>query len=118
MIEIINIITIFTKSHILCHSNLVHTLVSYFSNIHFNVILLSNSRSLELFLPLRFTDQNFICISHFSYVMPNNMSVVVKRYRFGVVGIHNLCTVLCEVFAFCIQNKKYNYYTAFVNVIS
>jgi len=38
----------------------------YFPEIHSNIILPSTPRSSELFLPFRFSNQNFVCISYFS----------------------------------------------------
>jgi hypothetical protein len=42
--------------------NPAHKSPSYFSKIRFNIIL-STSRSSDLFFPSRFPDQNFVCIS-------------------------------------------------------
>jgi hypothetical protein len=53
--------------HILSHMNPVHTIPPYFPEIHSNIILLSTSRSSEWFLPFRFSDQNFVSISHLSH---------------------------------------------------
>jgi hypothetical protein len=64
--------TIFTRA---CHwslswgrMNSVHTLPPYFLIIHLNIILLSMSSSSKWSLPLRFSDHNFVHISHLPHV--------------------------------------------------
>jgi hypothetical protein len=42
----------------------IHALPAYFPNIHSNIILPSTPRSFVLSLPFRFSNQNFLCISH------------------------------------------------------
>jgi len=60
----------------LCHQQLTighypkplesaHTCTSYFFKIHFNIILPSTCRSRKWPLSLRFSNHNFVCISHF-----------------------------------------------------
>jgi hypothetical protein len=44
----------------------VHTFPPYFPKIHSNIILSSTTRSSEWSLPFRFSDQNFVRISHLS----------------------------------------------------
>jgi hypothetical protein len=51
---------------VLRHMNLVHNSPPYFYKIHCNINFPSTSRSSELPLPFRFSDQNFIRISNFS----------------------------------------------------
>jgi len=41
-----------------------HSPPPYFPKIHFNIIFSSTTRSSKRFLPLRFSNQNVICISH------------------------------------------------------
>jgi hypothetical protein len=49
---------------ILSQMNRVHTLQTCFYKIHFNIILPSTSRSFELCLPFRLSNQNFVRISY------------------------------------------------------
>jgi hypothetical protein len=50
----------------LSQMNPVHTFPPCFRNIHLNVISPSTPLSYEWSLPFRFSDQNFVCISHLS----------------------------------------------------
>jgi hypothetical protein len=52
---------------ILTHTNPAHTFPSYFPNIHSNITLPSTPRSSEWSRPFRFSNQNFVCISHLSH---------------------------------------------------
>jgi len=63
------IVTVVTET---CPWNLlwassIHILTPCFSNTHFNIFLLSTPTSPDLGLPLRFSDQNYVVISHFSH---------------------------------------------------
>jgi len=51
---------------ILGQMNPVYTFTPYLPHINPNIISPSTPRSSEWFLPFRFSDQNFICISHLS----------------------------------------------------
>jgi hypothetical protein len=51
---------------ILSQINTFHNLPSYFSKIRSNIILPSMPRSSEWSLPFRFSDHNFVCVSHLS----------------------------------------------------
>jgi len=53
---------------VLSHMHPLHSFPSYFPKIHSNIISLPMPRSSEWFLPFRFSDQNFVCISHLSHV--------------------------------------------------
>jgi hypothetical protein len=58
--------------HIRRHINPVHTLPFFFFNIHFNIIVLSTSRSSMRSYPFWNSDQNFVRISnlcHATYVL-------------------------------------------------
>jgi hypothetical protein len=44
-----------------------HTFSPYLTKIHSNFILPSTSRSSEWSLPFKFSDQNFVCVSHLSH---------------------------------------------------
>jgi hypothetical protein len=50
---------------ILSKMNPVHDFPPYFPKIHPNIILPSTPMTSEWSLPFRFSDQNFLCISHF-----------------------------------------------------
>jgi len=45
----------------------VHSLPPYFPKTHSNIIVLCTPRSSKRSLPFRFSNQNIICISHFSH---------------------------------------------------
>jgi hypothetical protein len=47
-------------------TDLVHTFPVYYPNIHSNIILPPTPRYSEWSLPLEFSNQNFVCISHLS----------------------------------------------------
>jgi len=50
------------------HMHPVHTLTTYFPQIHSNIILPPTLRTSKLSLPFRFFYQNFVCISHLTHV--------------------------------------------------
>jgi hypothetical protein len=45
-----------------------HICTPYFPKIHFNIILTPVPRSLQWYLPFRFSYKNVVCIPHLSYV--------------------------------------------------
>jgi len=47
--------------------NLVHNFPKYVSKIYYNIILSSTPRFSEWYLPFRFSNQNFVLISHLSH---------------------------------------------------
>jgi len=53
---------------ILSHMYPVHTLPPYFFKIHSNIIHLAMPRSSEWSLPIRFSYQNLLYVSHLPYV--------------------------------------------------
>jgi hypothetical protein len=52
---------------ILGQMNPIHTFPPYFLHIHFHIIFPSTPRSSEWSLLFKFSDQYFLCISHFSH---------------------------------------------------
>jgi hypothetical protein len=50
---------------ILYQMNPMHLVLPCYCKIHFNIILPSTRMSSKWYLPFRFSDQKFVCISHF-----------------------------------------------------
>jgi hypothetical protein len=51
----------------LSHMNPIHIFPSYFPKIHSSIIFLSTHRSSKWYLPFRFSNQNFVCISYVTH---------------------------------------------------
>jgi hypothetical protein len=62
--------------------NRVHTPTLYFSEIYFNTILLSASRSSQWFILFTFSKQNFVCICHLHVCyMPRQLQLYNTVYQ-------------------------------------
>jgi hypothetical protein len=76
-----------------------------FPKIHYNIIFLSISRSSELSLTFRFSDQNFVCISHLPHAWPNTSKWNLNREEQSETilepawwGIHTVIFILINVY--------------------
>jgi len=74
---------------ILIQMHPVHTCTPYFPNIHSNIILPSTLRSLKWSLPFRFSNQNFVCISHLFHACCINPIISDEDYKLWSFSLHN-----------------------------
>jgi hypothetical protein len=70
--------------------NPFHTLISYFFKIHFNIIPLTLMSCMQS-LPFRFSNQNFVYISHLAHTCYMSHQILAEEYRIRFL----LCSFLC-----------------------
>jgi len=77
--------------HKLSQMSPVHPFPHYFPKINSSIIIPSTSMSSEWSLPFRFSDQNFVCISH---VIPLNLITLIIFDEASKLWSSSLCILL------------------------